>query len=153
MAGIGFELKKVLKKTGVISIKKGFLFTAVIPVVPFMTAMVTLVLVQLFFKTSNQPYYLRQLFLIITVYSFIFSQIFTSGFCMVITRFIADRVYEKAYEDIVPSLYGILVIVLLSGSIYAINDHVAFTGLSLGIARLYEYSIFFPSWFQHSSNL
>jgi uncharacterized membrane protein len=102
------------------SIVKGCLFSAVITVGPFVTVMVMLVLVQLFLKVLDQPYYIRQLFLIITVYSFIFSQIFTSGFCMVITRFIADKVFENAYEDIVPSLYGILSIVLLLGSLLPI---------------------------------
>jgi uncharacterized membrane protein len=66
----------------------------------------------------NVDYGTKELFIATIVYCFIFSQIVASGFKMIITRYIADRIYERDFKKILPSLYGVLsVVVLIAGII------------------------------------
>lgn len=115
MAGIGFELKKIFNNNSIINNIKGYFFTTIVTVGPFILIMTMLIFIQLMLKLYNKPYHYRELFTISVVYSFIFSQIISSGFAMIITRFVADKLYSKEYEDILASIWGVSSIALLIG--------------------------------------
>jgi uncharacterized membrane protein len=120
MAGIGFELKKLFKGKGFLSSIKAYLYSALVSVGPFVLCVIMIVSIQLFLNFMDVPLKEKELFIATVVYTFIFAQIITSGFTMIITRFISDMLYSKKLGYIQPSLYGIISIVTPIASIPAI---------------------------------
>ena len=120
MAGIGFELKKLFKGKGVLSSIKAYAYSALVAVGPFILCVIVIVSILLFMNFMNVTFKERELFIATVVYAFIFSQIITSGFKMIVTRFISDMLYSKKFEYILPSLYGVLSIVLVISGAAAI---------------------------------
>nr|WP_302597990.1 exopolysaccharide Pel transporter PelG [uncultured Cellulosilyticum sp.] len=112
MAGIGFELKKLFNKEGLLQNMKAYSFSAVVTVGPAIIAMSTIFILQWLLKIQGIYLAERQVITSAIVYAFVFSQIITSGFTMVMTRYVADQIFKKAYENIMPSLYGIILICL-----------------------------------------
>lgn len=110
MAGIGFELKKLFNKEGVWQNIKAYSFSAIITIGPALIAMCTIFTLQWLLKVRTNNLITRQIVTSAIFYAFIFSQIITAGFSMVITRYVADQIYLKEYKRILPSLYGILMI-------------------------------------------
>lgn len=54
-------------------------------------------------------------------YAIIFSLVITSLFSLVVTRFVADMLYEKKFETIIPSFYASSALMLIIGTpLYAI---------------------------------
>jgi len=118
MAGIGFELKKLFKGSGFLSNVRAYAYSALVSLGPFILCTVVIVAILQFLGYMDISFKDRELFIASVVYAFIFSQIIVSGFKMIITRFIADMLYGEKFEYIMPSLYGILsVVVPLSGII------------------------------------
>ena len=113
MAGIGFELKKLFKDRGLFSNIRAYAYSALISLGPFILCTIIIAAILIFSSYMNVAYKDRELFIATIVYAFIFSQIIASGFKMVITRFIADMLYKQKYDYILPSLYGILTIVII----------------------------------------
>ena len=120
MAGIGFELKKLFKGKGVLSSIKAYAYSALVAVGPFILCVIVIVSILLFMNFINVTFKEKELFIATVVYAFIFSQIIVSGFKMIVTRFISDMLYSKKFEYILPSLYGVLSIVLVISGAAAI---------------------------------
>jgi len=120
LAGIGFELKKLFKDKGILGNLKAYAYSTIVSVGPFILCTIMIILIQIllsYFKISDLE---REIFLATIVYTFVFSQIVTSGFSMIITRFLSDKLYNKEFEDIMPSFYGIISICIVIGAIPAI---------------------------------
>ncbi|MCL5071769.1 MAG: exopolysaccharide Pel transporter PelG [Actinobacteria bacterium] len=113
MAGIGFELKKLFKETGFFSRIRAFTYSALVSLGPFVLCTIIIASILLFMNYMNISYKERELFIATIVYCFIFSQIIASGFKMVITRYIADTLYKEKFDMILPSLYGVLTVVII----------------------------------------
>ncbi len=120
MAGIGFELKKLFKGKGFLSTIKAYLYSALVSLGPFILCTVIVVFIQLLLVFMDRPVLEKELFIATVIYAFIFSQIITSGFTMLITRFISDMLYSKKFGYILPSLYGMISLVSVIGSVPAI---------------------------------
>jgi polysaccharide biosynthesis protein PelG len=120
MAGIGFELKKLFNDRSATGYIKAYGCSAVVTAGPFalMTGMV--LMIQVLFRIFDIPYPEMQLYTASVIYPFIFSHIASSGFVMVITRYLADQLYSGKTKDILSSLYGMSVIALFAASIIAI---------------------------------
>ncbi len=118
MAGIGFELKKLFKQTGFLAKVRAVAYSALVSLGPFILCTIIIVSLLLFMSFTKVSYKSRELFIATIVYTFIFSQIITSGFKMLITRYIADMLYKEKFKNILPSLYGLLsIVVFISGII------------------------------------
>ncbi|MBM3707003.1 MAG: hypothetical protein FJW69_01470 [Actinobacteria bacterium] len=113
MAGIGFELKRLFKNKGLFSSIRAYAYSALVSLGPFILCTIIIAAILIFSSYMNIAYRDRELFIATIVYAFIFSQIISSGFKMVITRFIADMLYKQKHEYILPSLYGVLSIVIV----------------------------------------
>ena len=74
-----------------------------------------LIVAQYFLKNSNASFFERELLLSGSLYGFVFSQLITSGFIMVITRYVADQIYQREEQNILSSLYGIMAVILIIG--------------------------------------
>jgi len=140
MAGIGFELKKLFGNKGYLSIARAYLYTAIVTVGPTILCMAMIVSLQLFLIFMGVGIAERELFIAAVTYSFVFSLILTSAFAMVVTRYVSDKIYLKEYDEILPSLYGVLSICLLIGGVAGLVFY-AFSPLSL-LFKFSAYSLF-----------
>jgi uncharacterized membrane protein len=120
MAGIGFELKKLFSEKSASGYLKAYTYTAVVTTGPFVLLTGMILITQLMFSFFGASYMEKEIYVLSIVYPFIFSQILSSGFTMVITRYLADLLYSGKYEEIAPSLYGVIALALMFGSIPAI---------------------------------
>ncbi len=120
MAGIGFELKKLFKGTGFLSKLKAFAYSALVSLGPFMLCTVIIAAILVLMIFLDVSFAQRELFIATIVYCFIFSQIIASGFKMIITRFISDQIYKEKFNKILPSLNGVLTVVIIISGILGV---------------------------------
>ncbi len=120
MAGIGFELKKLFQEKSAAGYLKAYTYTAIVTAGPFVLMTGMILLVQIMFNIFDIGYAQKELYTLSIIYPFVFSHIISSGFSMLITRYLADLLYNENYDEIAPSLYGILSLTLFVGSILAI---------------------------------
>ncbi|MGG4440722.1 exopolysaccharide Pel transporter PelG [Brevibacillus fortis] len=121
MAGIGFELKKMFRNKGYLSSVKAYAFSSLVTVGPMIICMVMITVLQQVLLQMNVSYLERMSFLAAVVYAFVFSLLITCGFSMVISRYIADKIYLREYNDIIASLYGVMAICLGVGGILGVG--------------------------------
>jgi uncharacterized membrane protein len=129
MAGIGFRLRE-LTKTGALSgLLLAYGFAGVIGSGPWVLSIVGILIIGILNADhSDTPFYVGQ-FQISVTYLMAASLILTSPLQLMITRFIADRVYEKKEEQVLPNLTGALFIVItVSGTLAGLCLVYLFTG-------------------------
>lgn len=130
MAGIGFELKKLFKKRSILSNFAGMIYSTFATIGHMLLIIIVLFVINLVMKMKGFPYNDKEVFSAIVLYSFIFSLLFSSGIAMVISRYIADKMFKEQFEDILPCMYGTIALnVLFSGIIGVI--FYSFSPLSL----------------------
>lgn len=116
MAGIGFELQRVLKKGGVSNIFKAALAGIIIVAGPWLLS-----IIGLFFLYHTASSALQQggdLFTAVIVYSYAFSLSLFGGIHYIFTRYISDLIYinrtDRAFGVLLLTICGLIV---LSGSL------------------------------------
>jgi uncharacterized membrane protein len=119
MAGIGFELRKLFHERGLINNVKAYAFSALTTIGPMILTMFLIISLQRMMAQNNGTFLDWELYIATVQYSFIFSIIITSGIAMVLTRFIADMIFEKKYDHIFSSYYGGLIICIPIGAVSA----------------------------------
>ena len=97
MAGIGFELKKLFveEKNEPFGNIRAILFSSAISVGPWLITITSLNLLILISKDINIGTANQTLFMSTIFYAFTFSQILTSAFQYLITRYISDCIFNK----------------------------------------------------------
>ena len=116
MAGIGFELKKIFKDNGnILNTLKGYSVTAVVTEGPMILTMLMLFLIRYLMKLYHATYKEQEIFLFMITYVLIFSLILSNTVLMLINRFISDCIYNDEMEEVLPSFFGIIFLVLLLG--------------------------------------
>ena len=120
MAGIGFELKKLFKSNSIVSKLRGSSYAALITIGPLVLIIVTLFLIYYFLGYNNILFASRDLLASTILYVFIFSLCTTSPFNSVISRFIADKIYENDERHILPSYYMSLALNVAVSSVFAL---------------------------------
>lgn len=113
MAGIGFELKKIYQNNTVSAHIRGGLYSVFVTIGHVLITIGVLVVV----NTILNGYFIsndaEQLYSAIVVYSFIFPLIFTSGITIVLSRYIADKLWNQQNMDIASSIRGVLTLYIL----------------------------------------
>ncbi len=117
MAGIGFRLKKMLMEDTYASIVKAYLYSAVISSGPWFLSIVCLsflgILSPLVFHEKADTVLMWDIFGATIVYIFAFSLISTGLISMIITRFIADKIYLNESKAIPATFVSIIAIIIL----------------------------------------
>ena len=108
MAGIGFELKKLFRATGVLSVLKAYGYTGMVTAGPMLLGVLFLLSISTIGKLSGLSKNDQDLLVCMITYSLLASMLVTSIFSMVMTRYVADLLYQEKDEDVLPSLEGIL---------------------------------------------
>ncbi len=120
MAGIGFELKKLFSRKGVFNTLRGVAYSALTTVGPTFLVIMTIICINIVFNYNALPYPERDLLSSGLLYVFIFSLIVTSPYTAVLSRYIADKIFEKDFSAIMPSYYIGLMLCSVTGALMAI---------------------------------
>lgn len=110
MAGIGVKLNKIYRRRTISTSLYGVSLSVIYTIAPMLLVMASLLVMYRLLGFDSVQYYDRELFSCTVLYVFIFSLLFSTSFNSVLSKYISDRVFEKAYEDIPPCmLVGITV--------------------------------------------
>ncbi|MBQ1962093.1 MAG: exopolysaccharide Pel transporter PelG, partial [Clostridia bacterium] len=116
MAGIGFELKKLFHKKGIINTTKAYGYATVICAGPMLLGVLLLLGIMAvcsWFETATAT---RELLICMITYTLLASVTVSSFFSMVVTRYVADMLFEDTNTAVLPAFWGSTVIMLAVGS-------------------------------------
>lgn len=130
MAGIGFELKKLFAKKGVLNTAKAYGYATIICAGPMLLGILLLLGIMGLCSLAKIPVYSRELLICMITYTLLASVLITAFFSMVVTRYVADMLFEEQNSTVLPSFWGSTVLMMTLGSfIYGI--FLLFSGASL----------------------
>lgn len=119
MAGIGFELRKLFREQGLINNVKAYSYSSLTTIGPMILCMILMIGLQRMMAYYGGTYLEWELYIATMQYSFIFSIIITSGISLLLTRYIADMIFQKKFDHLLSSYYGALIICLPLGALTA----------------------------------
>jgi uncharacterized membrane protein len=141
MAGIGVKLNQIYEKNTIFSDLYGFAYSVVVTIAPMFLVIGNIVLMELVFGFSSETYGARDLFACTVLYIFIFSLLSGGPLNAVLSRYLADAIFEERYDDILPCFYlGLLfnlVIACAMGIPFCIHEY-----LVGGVALYYVFTGF-----------
>ena len=149
MAGIGFQLNKLFQKKGVLNLCKAYIYSGVISIGPMILYVVMLLGITLVTLIAGMDRPDREVLNCMLTYSLLVSLFSSNCYNMVVTRYVADRLYEKRYSEIMPSLYGncciqLLVMVPLYGAFLLFSG----VPLSYGLMCIWISSVMIIVWME-----
>lgn len=144
MAGIGFRLKKMLMEDTYASILKAYLYSAIISSGPWLLSILCLsflgILSPILLQEHGWSVAKWDVFGATIVYIFAFSLIITGMITMIITRFIADKIY-LGEDDAIPSSYVsiIAITIIIQGSTGLVFFAFSSTGIVYAMSAITLY--------------
>lgn len=117
MAGIGFELKKLFQKKGVLNNAKAYGYATVICAGPMLLGVILLLGIMFLCNVFGTSKYDRELLICMITYTLLASVTVTSFFSMVVTRYVADMLFEGKERAVLPCFWGSTVIMMAVGSV------------------------------------
>lgn len=120
MAGIGFEIRKLLRKESYTGLLQAYAYAGIISSGPWVLSIVGILVIGLMSATVVVPNVLITQFQVSVTYLMLSSLIFTGAVQLGFTRFIADRLFEKKDEAVLPNFNGVLLAVMASGGVLAL---------------------------------
>lgn len=118
MAGVGFELKKLFRKNdGYVNLFKSYTISAIVTEGPMFLCILMMMILRQMLVWKNTTIALQESFLIIITYTMTFSMILCNSFMMFQSRYISDCIYSKKLDKVLPSFFGVSVILLLLGMV------------------------------------
>lgn len=141
MAGIGFELKKLIDENTFSGDFKAYFFAGIISSGPWLISIVALGLLWMF-SAPRIGFEEQKLFRVIVVYTYAYSLITTGAVQLVITRFLADRLFLKQRNIFLPTYAGLMTLTaiiqgLTASIFYSMTDvdlHFKLSGIILYVA-------------------
>ena len=119
MAGIGFELKKILKKGRLTSLILAVGYSTALSSGPWIISILAIIvsafLIYPFVKEKN---IIMQFHISIT-YTIALSLIISSPFQLLFTRYVADRHFEKKFEKILSNFLGVISLSMIIGLVFS----------------------------------
>ncbi|MBR0410709.1 MAG: exopolysaccharide Pel transporter PelG [Eubacterium sp.] len=149
MAGIGFQLNKLFQKKGVLNLCRAYIYAGVISIGPMILYVVMLLGITLVSLIAGMDRPDREVLNCMLTYSLLVSLFSSNCYNMVVTRYVADRLYEKRYSEIMPSLYGSCCVQLLV-MVPLYSTFLFFSGvpLSYGLMCLWISSVMIIVWME-----
>jgi uncharacterized membrane protein len=123
MAGIGFELRKLLKKRSYAGLLQAYAYSGIISSGPWVLSIVGILLIGVFSFGVVSPEVGIAEFQVTVTYLFLISLILTGVVQLSFTRFVADRIFAKEESLILPNFNGLIFVALtvaLLGSLPAV---------------------------------
>jgi polysaccharide biosynthesis protein PelG len=120
MAGIGFELRKALRQDRLLSIAKVYGYSALLSSGPWVISIIAIIVVGFInVATIGGKSSVVQYQIIITYAIALASSMIITGFVQLpFTRYIADLIFSKREDEVLPSYYGVLLMSWLLGFLF-----------------------------------
>ena len=115
MAGIGFELKKLFRRKGMLAGLRAYGYAGIICTGPMLLGVLLQGGLLLLCGWAGAPRAGRDLLVCMVTYTLLASLTVTSFFSMPVTRFVADQLYEERAERVLPSFAGACAVQLALG--------------------------------------
>jgi polysaccharide biosynthesis protein PelG len=112
MAGIGFELRKLLKKQTYTGLLQAYAFAGIISSGPWVLSIVGILLIGLLSIGASGPQAPVTQFQTTVTYLFMISLIVTGCVQLSFTRFVADQIFAKNDSTIMPNFNGLILLVM-----------------------------------------
>lgn len=137
MAGIGFELRKLLRKDTLLGLIQAYAYAGVIGSGPWVLSIVGILIVGFLSHAVVVPNILVTQFQVSVTYLIAVSLIFTGVLQLAFTRFISDRLFERKEHLVLSNLNGVLMVTMgaagLLGLVCALS---LFSGLGVAYRLL-----------------
>ena len=114
MAGIAFEIRKLLKTKSLAGLSYAFMYGISLSAGPIIVSIFTILLSGLIARQFLDENTVRNYQIVVT-YIIALSLIISSPLQLILTRFIADRYFENSIEKILPNFLGALLIATVMG--------------------------------------
>ena len=115
MAGVGFELKKLFAQRGLLAGLRAYGVSGAVCAGPMLLGVLMQLGLQLLCQLFGRPALERQLTVCMITYSLLASLLITSVLSMVVTRFLADMLFEERPAAVMPSFWGSTGLLLAAG--------------------------------------
>lgn len=125
MAGIGFELKKILNRQTFLGDLTAYLYAAMVSSGPWLMSIVSLAVLGAY-QGAGLTRLDHALFRSTVVYTYAFSLILVGIIQLVATRYMADRLYDQKIEAILPTLSTCALMLLTAGTLFAAGSYLFF---------------------------
>jgi len=137
MAGIGFELRKLLQKDNYLGLCQAYAYAGIISSGPWVLSIIGILLVGLFSLGVVYPQMAIVQFQVSVTYLILSSLILTGFIQLGFTRFIADALFRKQDDLVVPNFNGLLLLVTgVSGLCGILALFFLFFGMSMSYRML-----------------
>lgn len=113
VAGIAFKLRRYTEDASFLGILKGYTYSAMIVAGPWLVSATVLGVLVLFIQDEVK------LLPAIIMYIFCFSQIYVGIYQFVVTRFLADGIYNRKLDLYIPTFMGVLLLTLIPQALIA----------------------------------
>jgi len=117
MAGIGFELKKMFNKKGILATTKAYGYATIICTGPVLLGIALLIGIRVIAHYASASKFDVEILNSMLTYTLLTSLIITNVFSYITTRFTADCIYEKKKYKVFSSFIGSISIMLILGEI------------------------------------
>jgi polysaccharide biosynthesis protein PelG len=108
LAGIGFELRKLLKRESLLGILRAYGYSGLISSGPWVLSILGIMLVGILSVGKVSPIIRVQQFLVVVNYIMAGSLVLTGLLQLMFTRYVADRLFQRKRNVVVPNLMGVL---------------------------------------------
>ena len=119
MAGIGFELRKLLKRDSYLSLLQTYAYAGIISSGPWVLSILSVIIIGIVSISTVIPNILISQFQVCITYLIALSLIYTGLIQLAFTRYCADRIFEKEHYRLMPNLIGLLFLVTILGGVVA----------------------------------
>jgi polysaccharide biosynthesis protein PelG len=132
MAGIGFELRKLLRRDSLLGMMQAYAYAGIISSGPWVLSILGILVIGLMSVSIVVPGFLITQFQVSVTYLIAVSLVLTGIVQLAFTRFTADRLFEKRRDMILPNFNGLLLAVtVVSGGLGMLAILLLFPGESL----------------------
>jgi uncharacterized membrane protein len=144
MAGIGFELRKLLRKDDLFGILQGYGHSALTATGPWLLTIVTLSGLVFFGSENLTPDELSE-FRLIIIYNFAFSLVGAGPTTMVATRYLADAIYMKKVEEAPSMMLSYVILLFAPQALIVVPFYLFMVDIELPLAILAIINFFIVS--------
>ena len=132
MAGIGFELRKLLKRDSYIGLVQAYAYAGLISSGPWVLSILGLVAIGIISVSASVPELMITQFQVSVTYLIMTSLIMTGFVQLGFTRWVSDRLFELNRDIILPNFAGVMLVVnTVCGAFAVLCAFTAFRGESV----------------------
>jgi uncharacterized membrane protein len=120
MAGIGFELRKIMRRDSLAGVARAYAYAGLISSGPLILSIFGILIIGLISLTSVIPKFAIVQFQVSVTYLIALSLILTGPLQLSFTRFISDRLFEKRDDLVLSNYNGVVLVSSLLAAVVAV---------------------------------